>query len=572
MSPDAIRLMQRGSAGGWVVLGDAALGPDFSDRIDELRVEALVRGRGPVPIDLWLPADQVLVRRWQLPAGARGRAEALRRVCAETGYRPDDLSVAVAPGMLGQPATVLVALAQTVEEARDYASRWGFRPGRVSTRVETAAFGGQGASFEPPAGLAARVAANVARPAAISAAAALSVAVLGTGAWALLSGGGEPGFLATPGVELRVTDIDSVSPGLAHSPFSQVSRSIIGPLARQPGAETDGNAAGMEIALVAPAVVGTAPELTQPSAGVPMRVGPAPVLPRLERPGRLAGEAAGSGLMAEGGSVPAPELPAPELVLMAAAAIAADGPLSRIAPPIAAVAVTPEPEPASLTEIKPAPEAPLASLTAAADEASDAALAKAAVLAAPAMAGTEVPGADAPAADGQDPGMAVRLAASRMAPGSVPGVPAPRPDDAPEAEPEGSDDPTGEPSASVEADPAEDASDLAAVDAPRPKARPEDMADRARQAAVTAEFGDKSSPAKVRQAASLQGLKLDSTSLIGVLDARSGRQALLRTAGGDFVKVGRGDTVEGWRVSTINRDAVRLTKGSQSRTLLLVMR
>ena len=83
-------------------------------------------------------------------------------------------------------------------------------------------------------------------------------------------------------------------------------------------------------------------------------------------------------------------------------------------------------------------------------------------------------------------------------------------------------------------------------------------------------------PAPSRRASARPRARKDcrsnSTSLIGVIDAQSGREALLRMPSGDFLKVAAGDTVRGWRVSLIGRDAVRLTRGGESRTLLLVTR
>jgi hypothetical protein len=57
-----------------------------------------------------------------------------------------------------------------------------------------------------------------------------------------------------------------------------------------------------------------------------------------------------------------------------------------------------------------------------------------------------------------------------------------------------------------------------------------------------------------------------------VIDAQSGREALLRMSSGDVRKVTLGDTVAGWRVNAIGQDTMRLTRGGESRTLLLVTR
>jgi hypothetical protein len=123
------------------------------------------------------------------------------------------------------------------------------------------------------------------------------------------------------------------------------------------------------------------------------------------------------------------------------------------------------------------------------------------------------------------------------------------------AESEGSDAPE------IESD-----SQLAATSAPRPAARPE------RSRAVNLAKVRGTLPPGIASAAVQDGLALGATSLIGVIDARSGREALLRLPSGDFRKVARGDTVAGWRVGAIGQDTMRLTRGGESRTLLLVTR
>lgn len=117
----------------------------------------------------------------------------------------------------------------------------------------------------------------------------------------------------------------------------------------------------------------------------------------------------------------------------------------------------------------------------------------------------------------------------------------------------------------------EASSDLAAIQAPTPSKRPRAL-----------EFAARRMPARTRtplavylprsvsDAARRTGLSLDKTNLIGVIEANSGRQALIRLPNGGFRKVGQGDKVNGWRVSSVNRESVRLTRKGEKRTLLLV--
>lgn len=60
------------------------------------------------------------------------------------------------------------------------------------------------------------------------------------------------------------------------------------------------------------------------------------------------------------------------------------------------------------------------------------------------------------------------------------------------------------------------------------------------------------------------------TSLIGVMETKAGREALLRTGAGQVVKVTYGNMVDGWQVNSIDRDAVRLTRAGETRTLRMI--
>ncbi|HET7410139.1 MAG TPA: hypothetical protein VFJ13_08045 [Paracoccaceae bacterium] len=553
LSSTAIRLMQRNEAGGWRELGAAPLDGEFSGRIDALRAAAPVRGRGPVPVDLWLPPEQVVARRYALPQGASGEARALRLLAAETGLRAHDLSIALSPTRPGEPTTVLAVPAQIVHEARAYSERWGFLPGRVSIRPDhetAAAFGEAGPTFGRPPRF--PRAFRAARHAAVAAAAIL-IGATGWGAWGLLEDPPPPVVTAAP--VLTLASIDAGAPRFDRAPFTQVQRREVHPLTvQQP--HTGAPVAGV----VGLPVIGLAPDLLQPTEGVPIHVGPGPVRPGPVRPADLARAGADAGL----GD-------------LAALVHSVDRLRTETAPP---AAEPPSGTPVTTPNAGVAPTAPAATSAGRGDGGPD----------------------EASPGPGSEPAAAMQVATATMAPRSVPAVPTPRPERAPEAEtptaadaraeaepgpeaesaakPEADAEPatTAEAKVEVEVDvdaepaPAEPVSMLAALAAPRPPARPEQKARSFARAAAQPAFGGDPSPANIRQAAIRRGLELDNTSLIGVLDARSGRQALLRTPAGDFLKVARGDTVEGWRVSAIDRDAVRLTRGGRNRTLLLMLR
>ncbi|MEM8790898.1 MAG: hypothetical protein AAGE80_04725 [Pseudomonadota bacterium] len=74
------------------------------------------------------------------------------------------------------------------------------------------------------------------------------------------------------------------------------------------------------------------------------------------------------------------------------------------------------------------------------------------------------------------------------------------------------------------------------------------------------------------RAAKREGLPLDRTSLVGVINLQSGREALLRLPSGRFQRIAQGDVIEGWTVTLIGQDAVRLKRGGEQHTLVLVSR
>jgi hypothetical protein len=76
----------------------------------------------------------------------------------------------------------------------------------------------------------------------------------------------------------------------------------------------------------------------------------------------------------------------------------------------------------------------------------------------------------------------------------------------------------------------------------------------------------------IRAAATEQGPPLDRTALIGILNLNTGRKALLRLPNGRYRSVIVGDVLDGWRVSMIGVDAMRITRSGEDRTFLLVNR
>ena len=115
---------------------------------------------------------------------------------------------------------------------------------------------------------------------------------------------------------------------------------------------------------------------------------------------------------------------------------------------------------------------------------------------------------------------------------------------------------------------------LAALTSPRPPVRPARPVIRANlppAATVLPNIG-RTTPGSVGSAATDQGLPLDRTALIGILNLDGNRRALLRMPDGRYRSVVVGDVLEGWKVSAIGVDAMRISKGGQDRTLPLVSR
>ena len=78
------------------------------------------------------------------------------------------------------------------------------------------------------------------------------------------------------------------------------------------------------------------------------------------------------------------------------------------------------------------------------------------------------------------------------------------------------------------------------------------------------------SSARVSRTATIRdGIDLGDISLIGIVGKSNARKALIRTPRGKIVRVSKGGSVDGWTVSAISADNVRIRKRSQNQTLRL---
>ncbi|MCL5777955.1 hypothetical protein M1105_13280 [Limibaculum sp. FT325] len=613
----------------------------------------------PTPrVTLWLPPEQVLVRRLALPPGEPARWHAaLADAAAVSGQRTEDLALDIAaPGPDGR-SVVLAAFAQSCREARAYAEGWGFAPAAVSTAVEAAAFGPGGPEFrtggagpipaspthpasalEEPAradarparppmpGAAARPAAPKARRrvAAIGTLAAIALGlVIHAAPWERNA--------ATPdrsaSVESAAAQPEMDGPGARHA-FAPEAAEPEGSSTRPtPDIAATDTAAGQQAGPVPARVPWPAPLVARTGSTVDLWTGapepsapppparPAPSalaapsspagLPELDLPPGIAtAEADASADMpidarpdapndGAGDAQPAIVRPGPTLwkqpvrtrggpsPSLAASAIAAEGPGAAASDmPAAELADGTE-----LAELAPGVLAPGKSIAPRTRPADD----PAAVEGASDDAAPRAPSAATGEGEAVGEGEAAEIPqdASALAPAASPsprlrgqgGTAADEVDvvggrDTGAADP-GADAPGGE-------DAGEPASEHAAADAPRPSPRPATLGAPIRPsarngggtgAAMPALPGlSRSAPRQVQRSAVEQGIPLDRTALIGILDIETGRQALLRLPNGRYERLMLGDSVEGWTVSAIGIDAMRLTRNGEERTLRLVNR
>ncbi|MEM8760560.1 MAG: hypothetical protein AAGE83_09605, partial [Pseudomonadota bacterium] len=79
-------------------------------------------------------------------------------------------------------------------------------------------------------------------------------------------------------------------------------------------------------------------------------------------------------------------------------------------------------------------------------------------------------------------------------------------------------------------------------------------------------------PARVQRGAKEGHLSLGEMTLIGVFELEDGRQALLRLPNGRYQRLGIGDQTEGWQVTAIGGESVRLSRQGDEKVLALVAR
>ncbi|MEM6904752.1 MAG: hypothetical protein AAF568_02555, partial [Pseudomonadota bacterium] len=300
MAPEAITLHRWEDD--WEVLGIAQPDTDgFAEQIAALRDLA---GAEAAPVTIWLPDDQVLVRKAVIAEGADGaRHEAATEVLTQDGsVTRAEIEVAVSPPGDDGGAICLAILTQTREEAESYARKWGFEPELVTTRTFAARFPGfpvfETAPVVPvkaPVAAAAPVmaAAPEAPPVAVPEAAPkvsankAVIAALGVGAVAALVAGvlwfqqGDETIAHAVDLPTLAAAELSEPPVTPPDPFATLSR-VASPEVMEPEGPAPSGAAGP-------------PALTPPTAPAPQTLAdPGPAVARPSLPVALANLSAGS--------------------------------------------------------------------------------------------------------------------------------------------------------------------------------------------------------------------------------------------------------------------------------------
>lgn len=630
---DFVSLFEQQANGNWTCIGSAALSaPDFSKQIDGLRIEALMRDKHRTPVTLWLPEDQVLCRHYNLMDrhGVAAKAEALRKLTEDSEYTADELVVSVADAVDGEPVAVLAAMRQTVIEASQYAERWGFVPGTASTRAYTDVVGTRPPEFLLHETISAR-AGRFARGTAMATGALLAVSIGGLGAYYLAAPVLTPPTTVNSTAALDVPNIAGTTQRTAA--FAPPGPTWIGQ-AQHLGLQTAPADARTDLRLTKQqsysreVVSVELPTLASPETQTAMRVGAIADVPLRFRPSRLVGEVSGDRSTKVAGVSQPPRqdisvapvnenqdvakpstntdvgkdqvqvaaIPARQKTrslyrnLDQVAVASAD---VEEATPSAETAETQQPEdvatefaPKTMSEPPASRPVELALATSPSEDANDDARAtddstdEATV--ADAQQSTNDPEISR-STDAADPTAEIDVTSriGRSQPGNedvaslgapaLAVVPVPVPGQRLAA-----------PGSDLDAS-ALNSSTVAALSAPRPLTRPRNLitikptiknqsSNTPRIKTGTTLQNRPIAPRTVRAAATQHGLELGQASLIGVIEAQNGRKALVRLPTGDYRKVERGDVLDGWRVGTVGRETLRLTRRGQNRTLILVTR
>jgi hypothetical protein len=512
LTAEAIVLHERASHCDWRKCASAQLDdPEFPIVIGLLRSEAETQAGGREPVRLWLPGEQVLKRRARIGDGAPAARllAAFDYVDRQTVYRPEDIAIAVAPANRDGEATLLITFAETWREARAYAARWGFVPGAVSTRHHAGDFGADGPVFH----LNSPPPEPSAPPSTTGRLNRLAVAALALAAVTAGAAFWSPRPWETPsslpGTALEVAE----APAATRPPAPEFPQTAPLP-APEPESRVEAPPPGHFPDTPALAPLGD----TDRSPGI----GPAP-------------EAAGTPAVPDApAAMAAAPLPPPD----PAPAPPGRDPVTAWTGPVLALKLPGRVSSTGAHKISGVMEPP-------------ARVERVSLLARgaspPRAPPTLEPPPVEPATTTMDGAQPIEVT---EAPLPVP-IPAPRP---------------------ARTDP-DAPTRFASLTSPLPKTRPALSAlPRALPSAATLPAITGTAQPSIRPPATEQGLPLDHTTLIGIFNLDTDRKALLRLPDGRYRSVIVGDVLDGWRVSMIGSDAMRITRSGEDRTFPLVTR
>lgn len=586
----------------WAEIGAVALdATDFDAELTALREQAAKVNGGDLAIELWLPAQQVV--NAYIPEGQTDPSEA---ISAQTGLPMQELVYDISPTAAGG-SVACVAERHVVEEAQLYAGRWGFTPCLVTTRHADAAFAAPPVLAAPPR--------NKRRIAAWLSVAAAVLLVSGGAFWLL---GGEteieppkvafdkvataPGRVAEPTpladvLKGPIIEADQVS-------LQETARDALDDAPALSGTSTSPNGGGgaLNFSLLTDAPVLIAAVLPAQPGGAPAQL--TPVHLTFKNPGSAAPRPPKSYSVQEAPVVPpspkqskanvsdvalsGPKEPAPAPVrrsIIAPMTFAAPVALARetiagveriaassadslspdparpdrtaqpaigYSPSLAfGAGPTPDEEFPSNEEIALALPAitPLTVTTTAGEgETQEASLTgqHEEILTDADTSADDVTNDAADVEAGNDLGDEQDTGPSDLAPSSAP---------AQKRRPE-----------KMDMTPTE----FAVLSAPAPHKRPASIIARPRRvdrpASAQRRIGP-TGPALARAATVRDALTLDEVSLLGVFGSVKTRRALLRMPDGAVLRVAKGDVVEGWLVTSIERSTLNITRAGQAKTL-----
>lgn len=590
---ESIRLMVLDPHGVWLELGAVTL---TSDAFNE-NVQALARHArdmvGGASVELWLPRDQILSDEIALEAAGplTRRSVALQLLAERTGAPARDIAFDIARMPDGKWSAA-AADRRVAAEAMDYARRWGFAPLRVTTRHAGAAFPKGPELGAAPLRKAAPYAAAVSGLAAFALASALL--------WPAPAPAPTPEpqrIVLTPTQEAPAPTPDPPAPKAAPAP-APPAQTVTPPEESEPPdapAATDlAEAPEPTSGAAAPRPEGALPSHTEIERGAPpafARASAAPTAPALFT--LIAAPDLSSPFLSVALSAPgAPAFP-PKAAPPRTQSPAAQGGAQPAAPaqPIRFAAV----DPAALTADVPPPVFRR--------YAGDSSLAPGDAPAPPGRDGDSGPGREPPlrastALSGeaatideiQGPVIALAPAAPIDASPRSPLIEqAPPPEQADDGagvedgeEPDETDENPG--AVSTAPTPRErpravvmSGSRYAPMVSAAPTPRPPSIKPRVRpleakpSQIVAAPLAERpSSPAIARAATVKDAIDLAETSLLGVFGKPNSRRAIVRLPSGEVRRVGTGESLEGWTVTSIGAASMKMRRGGETRSLKLV--